>query len=221
MKEKIGKIGVLICAYNEEKHIRNVVEGCLKYVKDVIVVDDGSIDRTLKELKKNRAKIIKHNVNKGKGEALKTGFNYAFKNKFQYLVLMDGDGQHDPKEIPKFIKEINNGYDLVIGCRKKRHSAMPYHRRATNFLSSLLISSKGKTWIKDTQSGYRAIKLDFLKKIELKRKRYDLESEILMKMMKEKAKIKCITVKTIYGEETSTIHPIKDTLRFLRALFTK
>jgi len=98
---------------------------------------------------------------------------------------------------------------------------MPKLRRATNLLSSALISAKGGTWVKDTQSGYRAIKLSFLKKIKLVRKRYDLETEILLKMMKQKAKIKCIPIKTIYGDETSTIHPIKDTLRFIRSLKTK
>lgn len=215
------KLGVLICAYNEEKHIREVVNGCLRYIKEVIVVNDGSSDNTLKELKKTKAKIINHNKNKGKGESLKNGFNYAIKKGYEYLILMDGDGQHDPKEIPKFVKEINKGYDLIIGCRKKRHSKMPYYRRFTNFFSSLLISSKGKAWIKDTQSGYRAIRISFLKRIELKRKRYDLESEILMKMIKKRAKIKCISIKTIYGDEVSTIHPTKDTYRFFRTLFMR
>jgi len=215
------KIGVLICAYNEEKHICRVVDQCLKQMKDVIVVNDGSKDDTLKELKKTKAKIINFKVNKGKGEALKKGFSYAIKNKYDYLILMDGDGQHDPKEIPKFIKEINRKYDLIIGCRKKRHSDMPYLRRFTNFVSSLLVSLKGRSWIKDTQSGYRAINLNSLKNIKLERKRYDLESEILMKMIKQKARIKSIPIRTIYGRETSTIHPIKDTYRFLRTLFIR
>ncbi len=215
------KIGALICAYNEEKYIREVIEKCIKYLKDVIVVNDGSIDETLNELKKTNAKIINYKKNKGKGYALKKGFDYAIKNKFDYLILLDGDGQHDPKEIPKFIREINKGYDLIIGCRRKRHSDMPYIRRATNFLSSLLLSIKLKHKIKDTQSGYRAINLNSLKNFKLKRNRYDLESEMLVKMIKQKAKVKCITIKTIYKDETSTIHPIKDTLRFFRVLFKR
>ncbi len=213
------KIGVLICAYNEEKHIKDVVEKCFKYLKDVIVVNDGSGDDTLNELKKTGAKIISYKENKGKGYALKKGFDYAIKNKFDYLILLDGDGQHNPKEIPKFLREINKGYDLIIGCRKKRHSDMPYIRRATNFLSSLLLSIKLKHKIKDTQSGYKAINLNFLKNIKLERKRYDLESEMLIKIIKQKAKVKCVTIETIYRDETSTIHPIKDTLRFFRVLF--
>ncbi|MBU0760836.1 MAG: glycosyltransferase [Nanoarchaeota archaeon] len=221
-KMKKPKIAALICAYNEEKHIGKVVNQCFKQMKNVIVVNDGSTDKTLDELKKTKAKIISYKTNQGKGFALKKGFSWAIKNKFDYLVLLDADGQHLPSEIPKFVKEIKKSKpDLIVGCRKKRHSDMPYIRRATNFLSSLIISIKGKTYVKDTQSGYRAINLNFIKKIKLKRKRYDLESEILIKMMKQKAKIKCIPIKTIYKDETSTIHPIKDTARFIRALRTK
>ncbi|MBU0466840.1 MAG: glycosyltransferase family 2 protein [Nanoarchaeota archaeon] len=216
------KIAALICAYNEEKHIRKVVNQCLKQIKDVIVVNDGSKDNTLKELKKTKATIITYKKNQGKGAALRKGFAYATKKKFDYLILLDADGQHDPKEIPKFIKTIEKSQpDLIIGCRKKRHSNMPYIRRATNFLTSLIISVKGGTYVKDSQSGYRAIKLSFLKKLTLKRKRYDLESEMLLKMMKKQAKIKCISIRTIYKDETSTIHPIKDTARFIRALKIK
>lgn len=213
------KIGVLICAYNEEKHIRKVVNQCLKKIRNVIVVNDGSSDDTLKEIKKTKAKIISYKINRGKGGALKTGFAYAQKKNFDYLILMDGDGQHDPKEISKFIKSINEGYDLIIGTRTKRHSDMPYLRRFTNFLSSLFISARRRTWIKDSQSGYRALNLKFLKEIELKRERYDLETEILIKMIKKGAKVKNLPITTIYGEETSTIHPIKDTYRFFRTLF--
>lgn len=215
------KIAILICAYNEEKHIERVVNLCLKKVKPVIVVNDGSTDNTLAELKKTKAIVIDQKKNKGKGEALKAGFRYGIKNRFDYLILLDGDGQHLPSEIPKFIDEINRTEpDLIVGCRKKRHSDMPYIRRATNFLSSLIIGLKIGTFVKDTQSGYRAINLNFIKKIKLKRKRYDLETEILLKMMKKDAKISCIPIKTIYADERSTIHPIKDTARFFRSLKT-
>jgi len=231
-----NKVAVLICAYNEEKHIKKVVSNVLKKIKKVIVVNDGSTDNTLQELKKTKATIITYKKNQGKGFALKEGFEYGIKNKIDYLILMDADGQHNPNEIPKFLKEIKKDYDLIIGCRKKRHSDMPYIRRATNFLTSVIISAKGITYhrdkssgqrtgrfnyIKDSQSGYRAIKLEFLKNMILKRRKYDLETEMLLKMLKKEAKIKCISIKTIYGDESSTINPIKDTARFFRALKTK
>jgi len=216
------KIGTLICAYNEEKHIKKVANQCLKILKDTIVVNDGSKDKTLKELEKTKATIITYKENKGKGHALKTGFKYAAKNKFDYLILLDGDGQHDPKEISKFIKEIKRSQpDLIIGYRRKSKSKMPKRRKFANFTSSALISLKGKQWIKDSQSGFRAIKISSLKNLQLKKDKYDLETEIILKMMKQKAKISQIPIKTIYGDETSTVHPIKDTARFLRSLKTK
>ena len=89
----------------------------------------------------------------------------------------------------------------------------------TNFSTSVLLSAKWKKWVKDTQSGYRAIRLGALQDLKLKRKRYDLESEILTKLIERKAKIGCIPIKVIYGDEVSKIHPIKDTFRFIRGLF--
>jgi len=216
------KIAVLICAYNEEKHIKKVVNQALKKIKTVIVVNDGSKDNTLGELKKTKAVIINQQPNKGKGMALRTGFKFAQNKKYDYLILMDADGQHDPKEIPKFLKEIRKNHpDLIIGTRKKRRSAMPKKRRASNFITSSLISAKRRKWIKDTQSGYRAVKVSFLKKINLKRKSYDLETEMLMKMIKKGARVSQIPIKTIYADEESKINPAKEIPRFLKILLRR
>lgn len=215
------KVAVLICAYNEEKHIRKVVESAKKQIKDVIVVNDGSKDGTLKQLKKTKADIVSYSKNKGKGHALITGFKHARKKGYDYLILMDADGQHDPAELGKFIKAIDKGYDLVIGRRKKRHSGMPYLRRFVNFFTSLLISIRGGVRVKDTQSGYRAINLKFVEGMKFETHSYDLESEILLKMMKKKAKIGEVFIKTIYGDEVSTIHPIKESYRFFRLMFKR
>jgi glycosyltransferase involved in cell wall biosynthesis len=215
------KVGVLICAYNEEKHIARVINGCLNYVKDIIVVNDGSTDDTLEEARKTKARIISYKKNRGKGAALKKGFEYGWKNKYDYFILLDGDGQHDPNEIPKFTRAIERGNDLVIGARRKRHSSMPYLRRFTNFMSSLFLSVRRKTRIKDSQSGYRAINLNFLKKISLVKEKYDLESEVLIKMIKKGARVRNVPIRTIYRDEKSTIHPAKDTWRFFKTLFMR
>ncbi len=215
------KIGVLICAYNEEKHIRKVINQCFKYIENIIVVNDGSKDKTLSEIKKTKALILNNTINKGKGFSLKKGFDYATSEEYDYLILLDGDGQHSPNEIPKFLREIRKNYDLIIGCRRKRGSEMPYLRRFTNFSSSVLISLRIKKWIKDTQSGYRAINLKSLKDMKLDKQGYDLETEIIFKMVKKEARIKSIPIKTIYGSEISSINPIKDTLKFLKIIITK
>lgn len=210
---------VLICAYNEEKHVREVVNKTLKHIKKVIVVNDGSVDNTLKELKRTKAVILNHKTNRGKGEALRTGFRYCLKKRFDPIILLDADGQHDPAEIPKLLKKLEEGNDIVIGRRRKRKSEMPILRRCTNFLSSHILSLILKQRVHDTQSGYRVIKAKVLKNLNLKSKQYDFESELLVKAAKKNYKLGEIEIRTIYGAETSTIHPVKDTFRFFRLIY--
>lgn len=209
----------LICAYNEEKHIREIINKTSRYVDKVLVVNDGSADNTIREIKKTKAVLIDHKINRGKGESLKTGFNYIKRSNYNIIILLDADGQHDPREIPKLIRELNEGYDIVIGTRKKRKSKMPIIRRITNFITSLIVSLIVKQMVKDSQSGFKAMKTEVIKNLDLISKRYDLESEILVKASKKGYKIGHAQIKTIYGDETSTIHPIKDTFRFIRLIF--
>ncbi|EHR79127.1 glycosyl transferase [Thermococcus litoralis DSM 5473] len=108
---------IIIPAYNEELTIGSVVALAKKY-GDVLVVDDGSKDRTSEIAQKAGAIVIRHEVNKGKGAALKTGFGYALANGYDVIVTIDADGQHNPDEIPLLLKPILEGEaDLVIGSR--------------------------------------------------------------------------------------------------------
>jgi len=213
-----SKVLIIIPAYNEEKKIKKVIEKCLKYSKYVLAIDDGSKDNTLEEIKKTRAISLINKPNKGKGYSLKRGFKYAIKNKFDIVVTLDADGQHDPKYIPKFVKEIKKGYDIVIGTRRKRHSNMPKRRRTSNFVLSLIFSAASRTWIKDTQSGYRAIKVKALKSLKLKTAGYETESEILMKLGRRGAKFGKVMIPVIYEDEISSINPVKDTIKFAKVL---
>jgi glycosyltransferase involved in cell wall biosynthesis len=190
----------------------------LKYSKYVLAVDDGSKDNTSKEIKKTKAIYLINKSNKGKGYSLKRGFDYAIKNNFDIVITIDADGQHDPKLIPEFIKEIEKGFDVVIGTRRKRYSNMPYLRRISNFILSLIFSAFSRTWIKDTQSGYRAIKVNALKNLKLKTNRYETESEILMKLGRKGAKFGKVNIPVIYNDEVSSINPVKDALRFIKVL---
>jgi len=150
---------------------------------------------------------------------MKAGIEYAISNKFDVLVFIDADGQHDASEIPKLISEIKKGYDIIIGRRKKRHSSMPLIRRVSNFIASSLVSLVIRQDIRDVQSGYRAISVSKLKGLKFVSQRYDIEAEMLIKLARNKAKIKEVIVKTIYADETSTVHLIKDTYQFFRMLF--
>jgi len=209
---------IIIPAYNEEKKIKKVIDQCLMYSNYVLAINDGSKDRTLKEIKKTKAICFNNKSNKGKGYSLKKGFRYAIKNNFDVVITIDSDGQHNPKYIPKFLAEIEKGFDLVIGTRIKRQSDMPYIRRFTNFFLSLIFSFFSRKWIKDSQSGYRAIKVEILKDLDLLTNRYETESEILMKLGRKGVKFGKVIIPTIYKDEKSSINPVKDTFRFLRVL---
>ncbi|HPZ10528.1 MAG TPA: glycosyltransferase family 2 protein [Candidatus Eremiobacteraeota bacterium] len=218
MCEPSEKVIALICAYNEAKYIRKIIEGTLKYIKLVLVIDDCSTDNTSEEVKKTDALYIKHDVNKGKGCALKTGFSYFIEDKYDAIVTLDGDGQHDPDEIPALLEGLKK-YDIVIGTRNKFGTSMPLIRIFTNFSCSLIVSILAFTWIQDSQSGYRAIKYEVLKDISLVSGRFNLESELLIRAGRRGYKIGAVPVKTIYGDETSKMHPIKDPLRFIGLVF--
>ncbi len=217
-RENCRKILALICAYNEEKHIREVIEGTKKHVNTVLVVDDCSTDRTSEEVKKTDALYIRHDKNKGKGGALRTGFSYFIENQYDAIVTIDGDGQHDPEEIPALIEALLS-YDIIIGTRSKLGTGMPLIRIFTNFTCSLIVSILAFTWIKDTQSGYRVIKQQVLTNMPLVSNRFNLESELLIRAGRRRYKIGAVPVKTIYGDEKSKMNPIKDPLRFVGLVF--
>ena len=104
------KTCAIICVYNEEKSIANIVRRSISYIPNLIVVDNGSIDKTAEEAEKTGAIVIRHERNLGKGAALRTGFNYSLQKGFDYTITLDGDGQHLPEEIPRFVEhaEVEN-----------------------------------------------------------------------------------------------------------------
>lgn len=205
------KILALIPAYNEEERIGKVVKKTLKYC-DVIVIDDGSMDDTGKRAEEKGAFVIKHEKNRGKGDALITGFNYALKNNYDIIITLDADGQHDPSEIPNFLKKIDK-YDIIIGARNFKE--MPFPRRISNTITTSLLSLRTHQKIGDSQSGYRLIKTDVLRGLDFETKRFILESELLVRA---KCRIGNVRIKTIYAGEKSHINNLKDTIKFIKFL---
>ena len=211
------RIAVIMPAYNEEKYLPDLINEVKKYVEDIIVVDDGSYDNTFSIAKSCGVEVLRHEVNRGKGAACRTGLDFALSKNYDYVILMDADGQHSPDDLPKFLKEIEKReYDLIIGKRNLNTNEMPFIRYMTNRLTSLVTSLLSHQKVEDSQSGYRAVKMSSYKKIELKANKYDIESEMIIKMGRLGLKIKEIPVKTIYAGQKSYINPVIDTLRFLR-----
>jgi len=213
------KYGTVIPAFNAEKTLGEVIRGVCRFIprENVIVVDDGSKDKTSIVAEEEGVPVLKHSENMGKGSALKTGFDYLLKSsKIVAIFTIDSDGQHDPAEIPSFIEVFETkGADIIIGNRMNEIKNMPAIRKFTNRTTSAIISRIAGCNISDSQSGYRLISRRVLEKIELVTGRYDTESEILIKAGREGAKIESVPIKTIYADEVSSINPLRDTIRFL------
>ncbi|MDD3628168.1 MAG: glycosyltransferase family 2 protein [Actinomycetota bacterium] len=226
-KNKNTRIAILIPAYNEEKHIKNVIESCFEYGLDIIIVDDGSTDSTLKVIESITApenlKIIpiKHPVNKGKGQSLKTGFSYIINNNYSGVITLDADGQHDTDEIKNFLKIIEaEKPDLIIGNRLGNTKNMPFIRLATNVFTSWIISCIAGKKVSDVQSGFRYINSEVLKNIKLETHNFDTEPELIIKSAWSGYSIKNIPITTIYHKDfTSNVDPFTDTIKFFRLVF--
>lgn len=214
------KICIIIPGYNESRMIGQVVTNARKIIDDVVVIDDGSKDNTAQIAQDAGAYVIKHEVNKGKGAALRTGFQYAIEKGYDAVITMDSDGQHDSDDIPNFLNALENiSSGIIIGSRMGDISTMPLIRKCTNKLTSFTASRIAGQKIEDSQSGFRLITTDVLKTVKLETAGFETESEILIKASKAGFRIVSVPIKTIYGEEKSKIKPIRDTYKFLRLLF--
>lgn len=210
------KVMVLIPACNEERFIGNLIKKIKEIYKfKVIVVDDGSKDNTYLEASKVADYVIRHEVNKGKGQSIIDGLNFVFK-KCEYLILMDGDFQHSPEDIKNFIGTDFSKYDIVIGKREMNFKNMPFDRYLTNRTTTLVTSLLATKRVFDSQSGFRMVKVDSMKRLNLKYKRFQIESEMLIKAGRMKMNIGYVDIQTIYGDERSKINKVLDTLRFIK-----
>ncbi len=213
------KICVLIPAYNAAKTIHPLVTGIRKYIPDVLVIDDGSWDRTAQLAELAQARVIYDPINHGKGFALRKGFEQILKEGYDSVLTMDGDGQHSPDEIPLFLEKARKEKaDLVIGNRLEKKAAMPMIRWITNHAMSFLISKLIGQEIQDTQCGYRLIHRTVLQKMQLKSMRYEGESELIVRAVRSGFKVVSVPIRSIYNGETSQIRPFRDALRFIRLL---
>lgn len=194
------KTVIVIPVFNEEKHIAQVLKNLQKTKLPVVVVDDGSEDATSLKLRgasKSKLKVLTHKINLGKGAALKTGCDWAFDNGAQGVILMDSDGQHDPGDLSKFIKKLDEGYDVVFGSRNL-NLGVPIDRYMGNKIASLLIGLLFGIYVSDLICGFKALTKKAYKKVRWESKGYSVETEIAIKTKKAKLKHCEVPVETIY-----------------------
>lgn len=144
-----------IPAHNEERSIAKVILRTRQKVDRVILVDDGSTDATGEISQALGATVIKHRKNLGYGAAMRTAFEAAKKLNVTTMVILDADGQHDPKEIPLLLKKIEEGFDIVIGSRLMGKAKIPLYRRCGIYVLNFAIR-RARVEVTDSQSGYRA-----------------------------------------------------------------
>ena len=210
---------VVIPAFNEAASISKVINGVKALDIDVIVVDDGSLDETSLIAEKSGAHIIHNPQRYGKGLSLRRGFDYAIKNSYDIIISMDGDGQHDSADIPRFLEMVKNKKACVaLGNRMDDPKDTPLIRIFTNKFMSFVISVICHQNIPDTQCGFRLFTRDAISGIDIKAHKFEVESELLVKLSRNGFKIESVPIRSIYGQEKSKIRPIRDTFRFMRFL---
>ena len=213
------KACLLLPAYNESKMIAHIIQEATLFVGHVVVIDDGSSDQTAEIAAENGAIILRHDRNRGKGMALRTGFDYALRNGYELIVTMDSDGQHDPLNLPRFFDHFRRTQpDILIGGRLEDRSAMPLHRRLNNWLVSTVGSALCGQHIPDFQSGYRLIKAEVLEVIRLDTERYETESELLIKAGRLGFRMENLSIRTVYGDEISHVKSSREMWLFTKLL---
>lgn len=208
---------VLIPALNEAAAIRGVVEGALAHCRNVIVVDDGSDDGTSGRIADLPVMLIRHEQPRGKGQALREGFRKARELGFAAVLTMDGDGQHDPADIPRLLAaaEHHPGH-LVIGARIRNRAQQPKARRRANAVADWGISWGCGIPVADTQSGQRYYPPEALELIDLPAEDFVFEAAILIAAVREKGLgVVSVPIESRYpgGVHGSHFRPVRDVTR--------
>lgn len=210
---------ILIPVYNEADSIVSVVGEIQKLgFRNIIVVDDGSKDNTLDLLKRKKIILVKHCANLGQGGALGTGFELAKKNHANCLVTLDGDGQHDPREIRRFMEIINKGYDVVLG-RREFGKNMPLFNRFANLIADGLMNVLYGVRVHDSQCGFRSYSGRAIDLIKVDSSGYEFNSRVVGEIGRHKLRYKEIRIKTIYTTHSTAKIKKQDMINGVNTLF--
>jgi glycosyltransferase involved in cell wall biosynthesis len=222
----LGKICILIPAYNAQETLGFVLKKIEPFKIDTVVVDDGSSDETKRVALENKAHLLEHPLNLGKGAALRTGFQYILQRDYHVVITLDADGQHDPSEIPFLLKIFQSVKpDILIASRAAEFGKMTFLRRFWNRLGVKAVARLCHSDITDSQCGFRLIRTEVLKGVDLSTSRFETELELLINACKKGFGVLSVPIKTqlVDGTGSSHFRPVVDTWLvckiFLRSLF--
>ena len=208
------KILLVIPSFNHNKYLVKLLESIKKVYNDkILCIDDGSTIPI--KLNDNNVVLIKNDINMGKGYSIIKGAEYAAKNSYTHIIVIDSDLQHNPENIIDFIN-ADSKYDLVYG-RRSFFKTMPLHRILSNLLTSFIISLLSRKKILDSQCGFRRYSLKLFNK-KYDEKGYQFESEILLRGLNANSLIKKINIPTIYNDNKSNMNIFSDTLKFIKMI---
>ena len=209
-------IAIIPC-FNEQANIVEVVSAARRFLPHVLVIDDGSVDRTTEVARNAGAVVLKQEANRGKGAALQAGWRSARERGFKWALMMDGDGQHSPEDIPSFFQYAEaTSAALVVGNRMGDAARMPRVRRFVNRWMSRRLSRIAGRELPDSQCGFRLMNLEALASLSVTTSRFEIESELLLAFISAGYQFGFIPIRVIYKDEQSKIHPLRDTLRWFR-----
>lgn len=191
---------MILPAHNESKRIEKVVQEVRQLVDEVVVVDDGSLDDTSERARLAGATVVRHNVNLGKGAALRTGAEAALMKGAKIIVLMDADGQHPASEIPNLVRGIQeNRYDMVFAYRSLNKKMPGYRRLGNNVLNQTAKILFGLS-LTDVWCGFRAFRGDIYNNIKWQKTNYSADVEMALRLAQHKLRYSQIPIPTIYHE---------------------
>jgi len=216
-----SQTAAVIPAYQDEKHIGDIVRRTCERLDHVLVIDDGSSDQTAQRAREGGAEVIIHDQNRGKGEAIKTGLGYWLNREVTWVSLLDSDGQHLPEEIDRFIAAAASATrpTFFVGTRMNNLAGMPFIRRVVNRYMSRGISRLCGQKIPDTQCGFRMLDRQLIPELLGGGDRFDYETEVLIIASCKGYRIESVPVTTVYTDQVSKIRPVRDAVRFFKLMW--
>lgn len=209
------RVAALIPAYNCAGRIGRVVAGARAHVPLVVVVDDGSSDGTGAEAEAAGAEVLVHSTNTGKATAVRSGLQVLLGGPFTHILMLDGDGQHAPADVPAFLRAAAEGAEIVLGNRLWNWRAVPARRYWTNFLGTRALEIMTGYPLEDSQCGFRLVSASLLRRMGLVASKYAIDTEILIRSKKLGASFVHVPVQVIYDGTVSHYRPLIDTVHIV------